>query len=100
VLEGRLAGILLKDIAPIRIKVTCDPDVIAERIHTREDLGVAEAREYVESRNSEVLQRYRDKYGVNPRKDSHYNIVVDNSERFDAVKDILVRRIENLLPDQ
>lgn len=97
VLEGRLAGVLLRDIAPVRIKVTCDADVIAERIHDREDLSVAEAKEYVETRNREVLQRYRDKYGVNPRKDAHYNIVVDNSDSFDAVKDTLIDKVRNRL---
>lgn len=97
VLEGRLAGVLLRDIAPVRIKVTCDRDVIAERIHAREELSVAEAREYVETRNREVLKRYRHKYGINPRKDAHYNIVIDNSDSFDAVKDDLVARVQDRL---
>jgi cytidylate kinase len=94
ILEGRLAGVLLKDIAPVRIKVTCDPAVIAERVHSREDMSVAAAKEYVQTRNQEVLARYREKYGVNPRKDDHYNLVIDNSDSFDAVKDTLFNRIQ------
>lgn len=95
-LEGRLAGVLLKDIAPIRIKVTCDPDVIAKRVHGREKLPIEEAKKYIEVRNREVLRRYQEKYGINPRNAEHYNLVIDNSENFDAVKHELVQRIKEL----
>lgn len=96
-LEGRIAGALLADIAPVRVKVTCDTDVAAKRIHRREDLSIEEAEKYLTVRNQEVLQRYQDKYGINPRDDQYYNVVVGNSQSFDRVKEELVEQVQTVL---
>lgn len=100
VLDGRLAGALLRDIAPIRVKVVCDPDVVAERITSRERLTVAEAKDHVAVRNQEVLQRYKDKYDIDPRTDRFYNVHIDNSQELETVKQSLLDQVNQLLHEQ
>lgn len=111
VLEGRLAGVLLEDIATVRVWVKCDPVVVAKRLTAhddstasgtrladRENMSLEEAEDYVQERNEQVMQRYRKKYGINPRDETHYNVIVDNSNSFDEVKDDLVASVQDMLP--
>lgn len=94
VLEGRLAGVLLVDVAPVRIWVSCDTAVAAERIMAREDFDTLEdARSYISSRNEKVLQRYRDKYGVDPTEQRFYNVFVDNSDDTGAVRERVISKM-------
>ncbi len=96
VLEGRLSGVLLRDVAPIRILVTCDRETVVERIMEREELDREAAAAYVDSRNDEALARYREKYGVDPEDEAHYNVVLDNSDPFGQVKERLLRKLREL----
>ncbi len=92
-LEGRLTGVLLEDIAPVRIWVTCDTATVAERIADRDNpaedlqgMAVEDLESYVESRNQEQLRRYREKYGVDPTRERYYTLVIDNSGSLDGVQ--------------
>jgi len=77
--EGRLAGLLLKDIAKVRILVECDARVVAERVAKREGKSFDEAYRDVTRLNIENRVRYEQKYGIDPTNHSHYSIVLDNS---------------------
>ncbi|MDY6761889.1 MAG: cytidylate kinase family protein [Candidatus Nanohaloarchaea archaeon] len=103
-LEGRLTGVLLQDIAPVRVWVECDAETVAQRIADRdnpaEDLqgkDVDDLVTYVETRNQEQLQRYRDKYGIDPTDKQYYNVVIDNSRALDTVKQELRAEVSDLL---
>lgn len=98
-LEGRLAGALLDGIAPVRVYVDCDQDTVVERLTDREDMTRDAAREHVEVRNAEVLERYTAKYGVDPRDERFYNVIVDNSQPLDTVREQVVQQVEQTLPD-
>lgn len=93
VLEGRLTGAIIADLAPVRVWVTCDEEVAARRIKDREDLSLEAAREYIRTRNAEVLERYQEKYGVDPRDDRFYNVTIDNSGSREAVKETLIEKV-------
>lgn len=105
VFEGRLAGVLLRDIAPVRVWVECDTSTIAGRLDDRDttaeripsDATLDELEGYVETRNEELMARYRDKYGVDPREPEHYNVVVDNSRALDVVEGELLEKISALI---
>lgn len=99
VLEGRLAGALLDGIAPVRIYVKCDPETVISRLTQREAMSREEAREHVEVRNAEVLERYEKKYGVDPRDERFYNVSIDNSQPLDDVRQQVMERVEQVLPD-
>lgn len=105
VLEGRLTGALLSDIAPVRVYVTCDPETVAERMRSREsaaesipdDADADDLAAYVRERNRKQLARYEEKYGIDPRDRSFYNIVVDNSRDLETVRAEVVERVGELL---
>lgn len=103
-IEGRLTGVLLSDIADIRVWVRCDRRTVAERLQGRESvaetiegMSVEEIEEYVQERNTAQLSRYSEKYGVDPTEERHYNVLIDNSRSLDAVKQELVEKVENCL---
>lgn len=103
-LEGRLTGVLLQDIAPVRVLVTCDVETVAERIGERDNpaehlagMDTAELVDYVRQRNQEQLERYREKYGVDPTDEQYYNVVIDNDRDIDAVQDELLETVTQLL---
>lgn len=107
VLEGRLAGALLHGIAPVRVWVECDPVTVAERLTSHEDDGsraadrdgmtVAEATAYVKERNENVMQRYKDKYDIDPTKEEFYNVFIDNSQPLDVVKQEIAAKVRDVL---
>ncbi|MFB6145482.1 MAG: cytidylate kinase family protein [Candidatus Nanohaloarchaea archaeon] len=97
IFEGRMTGTILKDIAPVRILVQCDLETAAERLREREGIESLEAaRELLESRRAASLDRYRDKYGVDPREPSYYNVVVDNTDSLEDVKRDLDENIRDM----
>ncbi|MDY6766463.1 MAG: cytidylate kinase family protein [Candidatus Nanohaloarchaea archaeon] len=103
-LEGRLTGALLQDIAAVRVWIECDTATVAERIADRdnpaEDLQGRDAEEleaYVRQRNHEQLERYRSKYGVDPTDTRFYNVVVDNSRELSTVQEELREQVADLL---
>lgn len=101
ILEGRMAGALLQDIAPVRIFVKADPDVVAERIMEREGFDTVErARDYLETRIDDVLQRYKEKYSIDPREERFHNIIIDNSGSMDALRSTVLERVREELPEE
>lgn len=101
ILEGRMAGALLQDIAPVRIFVKADPDVVAERIMEREGFDTVErARDYLETRIDDVLERYQDKYGIDPREERFHNIIIDNSGSLDTLRETVLARVQEELPEE
>lgn len=105
VLEGRLTGALLSDIAPVRVYVTCDPETVAERMRSREsaaesipaDADADDLAAYVRERNRKQLARYEEKYGIDPRDRSFYNVVVDNARDLETVREDVLDRVSALL---
>lgn len=89
VLEGRLTGVFLQDVAPIRVYVDCDPATAAPRIIDREEQldTVMEAEEYIQERRENIPARYEELYGINPWDADVYNVHIDNSQPLDAVKE-------------
>ncbi len=100
VLEGRLAGALLQDIAPLRIWVTCDPDTVADRIRGREDMTKETAREHVRSRNRDAMNRYKEKYDIDPRDSRFYNVKIDNTGDLDDVQSTLLSKVKAVLQSE
>ncbi|MDY6769752.1 MAG: cytidylate kinase family protein [Candidatus Nanohaloarchaea archaeon] len=103
-LEGRLTGALLQDVAPVRVWVECDVATVAERIRDRDDPAETLAgedaeslEEYVRTRNRKQLARYREKYGVDPTDPSFYNVVIDNGRDLETVQQELLERVQELL---
>ncbi|MFB6167093.1 MAG: cytidylate kinase family protein [Candidatus Nanohaloarchaea archaeon] len=106
VLEGRLTGAVLQDLATVRVWVECDTRTVAERLKedTREDKAesiggqtVEDIEEYVRRRNGKQLERYREKYGVDPTDRDFYNVVIDNSQSLQQVKAELKGKVEEVL---
>lgn len=95
--EGRLAGALLSDIAPVRVYVACDTDTVAQRIAGRENLSTTEAKEHIEVRNQKVRERYQKKYGVDPHDSAYYNVHIDNSAPLEQVQETLFSKVNALL---
>ncbi len=103
-LEGRLTGVLLEDVAAVRVLVTCDIETVAERIAERDNpaerldgMTPEELAEYVRRRNREQLKRYREKYGVDPTEPGYYNVVIDNGRPLETVTDELRDQVAELL---
>lgn len=89
VLEGRLTGALLQDLADARFLVDCSVETAAERITDREeDIDTFEgAVTYIEQRREEIPQRYDELYGLDPWDESFYNVFIDNNQSLEAVED-------------
>ncbi|MDY6774085.1 MAG: cytidylate kinase family protein, partial [Candidatus Nanohaloarchaea archaeon] len=106
VLEGRMTGVLLQDLAEVRVWVECDPSTVAERLKGREtraeklpgeDAAVEEIEAHVRERNREDLRTYRDKYGIDPSDEKYYNVIIDNSRELEKVEEELRERVSELL---
>ncbi len=103
--EGRLDAAALsaerddgRPIAPVRIKITCDDDVRARRYADREDLDadeLAEAHKELVESDETVYDIFEEVYdGIDPRDDSYYTHVIDNSGDYEAVHKELVSILE------
>src|SRR3989475_1531566 len=79
VVDGQLAGWVLKDRSDLRMYLTAPEDVRLERIAKRDKVTVEEARVQTEQR--ELVQRERDSrhYGVQVEDRSIYHLVLDTS---------------------
>lgn len=98
-IEGRLSGVLLKDIAKVKILVTCDDDVIAERIAEREGISSENALERIKMRNEELIKKYKKKYNVDMRDEKYYNVVIDSSDSLSENKKKLLSKVKEKLED-
>lgn len=79
VVDGQLAGWILKDKTDLRIYLTAPEDVRLERIAKRDKVTLQEARVQTEQRESVQRQRYSRHYGFQVEDRSIYNLVLDTS---------------------
>ncbi|MFB6076085.1 MAG: (d)CMP kinase [Candidatus Aenigmatarchaeota archaeon] len=98
-IESRIAGILLNDIADIRIWVKCPPQIVAERISKRENKKRKKALKDIGKRNKSDIERYRRKYNVNIKNQKYYNVIVDTSESIEYVEEDLLKKINDKIEE-
>jgi cytidylate kinase len=79
VVDGQLAGWILKDRSDLRIYLTAPEDVRLERIARRDRLSVQEARAQTEQRESVQRERYIRHYGFRVEDRSIYHLILDTS---------------------
>ena len=79
VVDGQLAGWVLKDRSDLRIYLTAPEDVRLERIAKRDKVAVEEARVQTEQRESVQRERYSRHYGYQVEDRSIYHLVLDTS---------------------
>jgi len=79
VVDGQLAGWLLKDRADLRIYLTAPEDVRLERIAKRDKVRFQEARAQTEQRESVQRKRYLRHYGFQIEDRSIYHLILDTS---------------------
>ena len=79
VVDGQLAGWILRDRADLRIYLTAPEDVRLERIAKRDKVAFQEARVQTEQRESVQRERYSRHYGFEVEDRSIYHLVLDTS---------------------
>jgi len=79
VIDGQLAGWILKDRSDLRIYLTAPEDIRLERIAKRDKVGLREARAQTEQRESVQRERYLRHYGFQVEDRSFYHLILDTS---------------------
>ncbi len=79
VVDGQLAGWVLKDRADLRIFLTAPEPVRLERIARRDKMDVHHARAQTEQRESVQRERYLRHYGFHVEDRSIYHLILDTS---------------------
>ena len=79
VIDGQLAGWILKDRSDLRIYLTAPEDIRLERIAKRDKVGLREARAQTEQRESVQRERYLRHYGFQVEDRSIYHLILDTS---------------------
>jgi CMP/dCMP kinase len=79
VVDGQLAGWILKDRSDLRIYLTAPEPVRLERIAKRDKVTLQEARVQTERRESVQRERYSRHYGFQVDDRSVYHLVLDTS---------------------
>ncbi len=79
VIDGQLAGWVLKEKSDLRIYLTAPDDVRLARIARRDRLELDEAKRQTAQRERVQLERYRRHYGLNVEDESIYHLVLDTS---------------------
>lgn len=79
VVDGQLAGWVLKDRSDLRIYLTAPENVRLERIAKRDKVTLDEARVQTEQRESVQRERYFRHYGFQVEERSIYHVVLDTS---------------------
>src|SRR5260370_1525591 len=79
VVDGQLAGWVLKDRSDLRIYLTAPEDVRLERIAKRDKVTLETAHVQTEQRESVQRQRYARHYGFQVEDRSIYHLVLDTS---------------------
>ena len=79
VVDGQLAGWVLKDKSDLRIYLTAPEDVRLERIAKRDKVALEEARVQTEQRESVQRERYSRHYGFQVEERCIYHLVLDTS---------------------
>lgn len=79
VIDGQLAGWVLKEISDLRILLTAPLVVRLERIAARDQISLDEARRQTLHRETIQAERYRRHYGFNVDDWAIYHLVLDTS---------------------
>ncbi len=79
VIDGQLAGWVLREKADLRICLTAPDTVRLARIAERDRLNLEEAKRQTVQREKVQTDRYRIHYGVNVEDKSIYHLVLDTS---------------------
>jgi CMP/dCMP kinase len=79
VIDGQLAGWIMKDKADLRIYLTAPETTRLERIAKRDKLNLDEARVQTEKRESVQRERYLRHYGFHVEDRSIYHLILDTS---------------------
>ena len=79
VIDGQLAGWVLKEVSDLRILLTAPLVVRLERIATRDRISLEEARRQTLHREGVQADRYRKHYGFNVDDWTIYHLVLDTS---------------------
>jgi cytidylate kinase len=85
VVDGQLAGWVLKEISDLRVLLTAPLVVRLERIAARDRISLEEARRQTLHREGVQAERYRKHYGFSVDDLSIYHLVLDTS--FGSVDD-------------
>ncbi len=79
VVDGQLAGWILKEIADLRIYLMAPDNVRMERIAKRDHLGLEEAKNDTVLREKVQSERYKTHYGFKVDDRSIYHLILDTS---------------------
>lgn len=79
VIDGQLAGWVLKEKSDLRIYLTAPEGVRLARIAKRDGLGLDEAKRQTAQRERVQFERYRRHYGLNVEDKSIYHLILDTS---------------------
>ena len=85
VVDGQLAGWVLKEISDLRILLTAPLVVRLERIAARDHISLEEARRQTLHREAVQAERYRKHYGFTVDDWSIYHLILDTS--FGSIED-------------
>lgn len=79
VVDGQLAGWVLREVADLRVYLTAPEDVRMERIAKRDRVSLEEARNHTLQRENVQSERYRRHYGFKVEDRSIYHLVIDTN---------------------
>jgi len=85
IVDGQLAGWVLKEISDLRVLLTAPLVVRLERIAARDRISLEEARRQTLHREGVQAERYRKHYGFSVDDWSIYHLILDTS--FGSVED-------------
>jgi len=85
VVDGQLAGWVLKEISDLRVLLTAPLVVRLERIASRDHISLEEARRQTLHREGVQAERYRKHYGFSVDDWSIYQLILDTS--FGSIED-------------
>lgn len=94
VFDGRMAGVVLENIARVRILVRTDLEVVAERLCKRENISREKALKEAIIRNKEDKNRYKEKYGIDITDEKYYNVIIENNADLTKLKDQLFKKVD------
>ena len=91
VIDGQIAGWVLKEIADLRIHLVTPEPIRIQRIAERDHLTVEEARRQTVSREKVQRERYKLHYGFKVEDFSIYQLILDTSTgRIESISRILL----------
>ncbi len=87
IVDGLLAGWMLKDIANVKIWVKAKDEIRYSRIARRDGLSIEEAAKRTRLREESEARRFKQFYGINIYDLSIYDFVIDTS--YLSIEDVL-----------